>query len=134
MSETISKRYSVPKGLECKSVTIRELRGGDEIIAALSADQVMSQEAKRSAVIALRHEHREAILLSIVAIDDQPIVGADDPKLLEIRETWGVRIWTVLARYYADMNGIPEDELGKCLKGAQLLTPAPLPQAAATGK
>jgi hypothetical protein len=133
MSDVRMKRYPMPKGLECQSITMRELRGGDEIMAALAADQVMTQDAKKSAMIALQHERREAILLSIVAIDDKPI-AQDDVRLIEIRDNWCIRTWTVLGRYYADLCGIPEDELGNCLKAAQFVPSASSPPAASTGK
>lgn len=126
------KRYPMPKGTEAKTITMRELRGGDEILAALAADQIMTASAKMNIALAMQYERRESARLSIVEIDGVAL-AADDPKRQQI-DDWGLRAWTAIMRFYGDLNGLPEDELGNCLTGAVDVTSAPSEVVPSTGK
>lgn len=116
MSKIRAKKYTMPAGLNAGSIIIRELLSKDEIAAAIAADGRMSNDDRNNAVLALTIERKEAIRISIVAIDGR-LVNTDGVPCMEI-DDWTIRSWTALSKFFGEMNGIPGDELGKAVEGA----------------
>lgn len=115
-------RFDFPDSVEdAAAVYLFELRGRDEVLAAEAADQTMSDAARKSFTLSAEAEQRESIRFSIGGIVDRSgarrLINQTVP-LLEI-DDWGARAWRALRGFFAEVNGLSPDDLGKALRGAR---------------
>lgn len=136
--DTHIKRFVMPSGLDCREIFIREITSKDEINASIFADATASAIEKGSNRMMNDVERREAIRISIVGIGEGPAVprpvpgkpvpvpiatryrhvNHDGAPLGEIND-WRAKAWTALHAYFAEVNGVPTDEIRSGLEGAQ---------------
>lgn len=102
-------RFELPPGLDCKSVTMREIDGTDEIQAAVWAENHIAQPLKKNSIAILGQEQFESIRVSLVAVDDEP-VNVDGVPYRKM-DKWGARTKRYLMAFYHELNGVPSEEL-----------------------
>lgn len=121
----IAKRFQLPPGCTDKDgtpiteVVIRELVVGDEVTIAILAEQLaagaMDTFSGQTAAIS-----RESIRLSLVSVNGET-VSPEAPYMAMDR--WTRRTLQAVRRYFAEVNGSPDEaELGKCVKGAEIVS------------
>lgn len=116
----LKKRYRLPAGCSVREVVMRELDGNDEVEAAVMAEQRASSATKGSVAGMIGAEQREAIRLSLCEVDGKP-VNADGVPFMAM-DRWTMRTMRAINRFFADLNGLPEDELKNAVAGAEVVT------------
>lgn len=120
------RRFVLPSVVrEAREVFLVELTSRDEIEAAQMADALMTPIERASVRLTNDAEQREAIRLSIVGLG-KPAgrgivyehVNHDGVPFADLNE-WTRRAWTCLHAYFAQVNGVPTDELHEGIRGAR---------------
>lgn len=103
------KLYELPKlatgNSPASTVTMREITGRDELEAAKAADALTEQKSAEALTDA---DRREAVRISIVAIDKEPV---DHTVPLFAIDQWPRRTRKALERFFADLNGVNMQEI-----------------------
>lgn len=122
------KRYPLPEYCDCRSVVMRELDTRDEIEAAIWADKAANSALADSQMAAFQADQRESIRLALVEVDGVEVnVGGMPYKAMD---GWSMRTMRFIREFYADLNGVEQDDLKNALKGAKVLTELTDPTAA----
>jgi len=120
----IAKRFQLPPGCNDRDgapitdVVIRELVVGDEVTIAILAEQLaagaMDTFSGQTAAIS-----RESIRLSLVSVNGDP-VSPEKPYMA--MDQWTRRTLQAVRRYFAEVNGSPDEgELGKLVRAAEVV-------------
>lgn len=118
--EVLKKRWLMPRngqGFSCKEFVMRELSGEDELEAAKWADKRRS-EADTGALAVMNSEQREAIRLSLVSVDGEP-VGGDIPYMAI--DKWNLRTMRLVRHAFNDLNGVGESDLEDFKEAAEVV-------------
>ena len=111
----IKREYTAPKSIEeFRKIVVREIDGNDEVLAAGWADERKKQKGE-----AAGNPFLELIRVSIVSVDGKkvnPVTGCEDFY------SWKARARNFVMRCYNDLNGLDEEEVKACLKGAMDVT------------
>lgn len=106
------KTFTLPAGLDCQEITIRELTGKDDITIAVWTEQRVKGDSalKENFTAALGVEMQEAMRCSIVAVDGVP---ADGPMGFRGMDDWSKRTMRFLQDGFNDINGVDSEDLKK---------------------
>ena len=102
--------------LSFKSITIRELLNLDNDTIAVWAQANISPALKDSPLAQITAEQREAIRLSITAVDGNPVNEHGEP-FMDMDE-WTYRSQRFVMAAFNRVNGVAEDEISGFLDGA----------------
>lgn len=135
------RTFPMPKGCDAATVTMRSMDKADELAAAVQTDirmRTLPADQQRSARLANDIERDESIRQAIRKIDGKPVNRNGVPCLAI--DKWSQKSWTALYTFHGELNGIPGDELGNCVKAGveeeddESDGPAPSLPAAGAGK
>lgn len=116
------KRFTFPKKASIDSIVMRELDGEDDIEASVWADKHATELIKTSYRAAMAAEQREAIRVSIVAVNDQPTEPG--VPFMEM-DLWTSATQRMLMECYVHLNGAEETDLKNLIAGAEELSEVP---------
>lgn len=102
-------RFELPAGCNCRSITMREIDGNDEIQAAVWAEKHIAPVLKKNTVALMGQEQFESIRVSVVAVDDK-LVNLDGVAYREM-DRWNLKTKRYLMAFYGELNGVTSDEL-----------------------
>jgi len=109
------------------ALAMRELFVRDDLEIALRCDANMAQAARGSFVALMQAQKREAVRLSIVAIQrspDEPFERVNDGAQFTEMDDWRQPTYTRALACFGELNGASEDE--GFLKGARPVSQAEL--------
>lgn len=118
----LMKRFTLPDGLDCKTVVMRELDGNDDITVSVWTERMlaMNKVAATSGVGVMNVQSREELRCSIVAVDNVR-VNVDDVPFGDM--TWySAMTMDYLTRFFREMNRVDGDAVKKAVEEAQILT------------
>ncbi len=117
-------RFDFPSEVEdARAVYMFELKGRDTITVGEMTDAIMTDSERKNQLRAMEAEQREAIRFSILGLitDTGACRHVDQGAPLMELDDWSGRAWTALRAFFGEMNGLPNEELGKALRGARRL-------------
>lgn len=125
----VIKAFTMPRKIaECREVFIREMTGQDEIEAAIMADSILSTIEKQSMKLTLEAERRESMRAAIVGLGElkggKIVYRHANSEGVPLDLSYQGRPWTqaamtALSRFYAEVNGVPTEELEEGIKEAR---------------
>lgn len=118
-----AKRYTLPPGCSVGEVVMRELDGEDDIEASIWADKNATSALKESAVAAMVADQRESMRLSLLEVDGVPVNHDGLPYMKADR--WSSKTWRCMQSFYADLNGMKEQDLKNAVAGAEVILSSP---------
>jgi hypothetical protein len=127
----LQKEFAAPRGVNAfKTIVVRELDGTDEVLIALWCG--LRQYDKSSPLAELQVQREEAIRMSVVSVDGNPVnlKGVPWPGFNKLTR----RELLAIARFHDDLNGLDTKDLEKCVAaGKPVISPQPNEEAASTG-
>jgi hypothetical protein len=96
------------------------------------ADKLMSDALRNSAVATISAEQREAMRLSLVEVDGEPVNHDGVPYMA--MDDWSLKTLRFLQTAFNEMNGIEADDLKNFRAGAQIVDHGDAPAESATKK
>jgi hypothetical protein len=121
------RKFTAPSDeYDFEDITLRELRGVDEVMAAVMAERNLPSALRDSSIAAISQEQREAQRLSIVAVNGVPTNQTPATPYMDLDE-WSQRSLRLLAVAYTEVNGVSSDELQAFRAGAVVVGDGPVP-------
>jgi hypothetical protein len=100
---------------------MKELTAKDEIEAAVWADKFMSEALRNSAMAAIGAEQREAMRLSLVEVDGEPVNQNGVPFLA--MDSWSLKTIRLAQTAFNDLNGVDAEDLKNFKASARVSPP-----------
>lgn len=119
----IAKEFEVPaKGADrynFHKVVMRELNGQDRIEASIWADKNINPALEESIVGQMDTQQREALRLSIVAVDGKRVNTGGVPFMA--MDEWNIRSMRFLEACFNDLNGVDLDEVKNSIASGKVV-------------
>ncbi len=111
------KRWTLPGGLDCKTIVMRAINGIDQLDVAAWVGARATSAHKNDIMSMVEIRKHEAARKAIVAVDDQ-LVGQDGVPFMAI-DKWGQDTMQCVMAYYLELNAVEPEELKKSLDEAE---------------
>lgn len=118
----LMKRFTFPPRCDVREVVVRELDGSDDEHASILADKRADSAQKDSLTLMAQIEQREAMRLSLVEVDGEPV--NQDGGIYDAMDSWSIRTLRFMQLAFSDVNGASGEEAEGFRKAAKVVTGA----------